>query len=408
MKRHSLTIIIFVLWGVLLQPYKAEEADKATPHTHPSESQMPQGEPPDIYNQMLKNPVYREKAMAMEEKLGCPPKTIYGRVIDQNGKPVAKAVVDIMYHENPIVFKYLQVMTDKNGNWQCRIPKSLAMGTPAIAAIRRHGIEWIREQEPDFRECMDWEKWEAMWRATSPRNRHLNTVTSKGESSYLVEYSYPKIKMGLHAERPDGYVNMIHASFAYTLDQPLLISDATEGKVSENEPLYDLHFHVRRLENISGWEIVIQPYGKNAGILLRDGEPASEAPLEGYRKKLDMTIRDGETFDWLLYTKTRRFPLYSEIHVTVKASDPAQKEQQETGGEAQDKCPERWVNVFVRRFVFNPFGKRCMNWDDGYNEADLDRIAEIIEGKIKNDRLPDEKAIMKMRVIPDYTKEPLK
>ena len=370
----------------------ADEATQSSRHAHGTEdySAVPD-DPSVIYQIMLKDPSTREQIEKEEARFTRPPLTLYGRVIDQDGRPVKGAVLDIVYNVNLLVVKTVKAVTDKKGNWQCKIPRNIAMGTPTIGAIRRYGIEWIPAQDPGFQLSRDALNWDAVWRATSSRNRHLNTVTVKGERAYLVEYSYPKIKMGLHEGRPDGYVNMVHRSFGY--------------ERNESQPPYDLHFHLRQLDGKQGWELEVQPYGKTAGILLWNGEKPKDAPAEGYQESLKIHLSAVEQSNLLLYARTRDFPVYSEIQLSVYASNPEQRDNQMFGGTDTSTRPDGWVNLFVSRFLLNPFGKRCLQWDDGFDRADRDRIDEIIDGHLKNNQLPDEEAIKKMRVIPDYTKE---
>ena len=340
-----------------------------------------------------------------------PPKTLYGRVLDQDGEPVEGAVLEIQYYAPSfkamffLDMKFLRAITDKNGDWECRMPTYIEYyGFPLIGNIQRYGLEWNRGKDPDYQLHLDHKKWKEMWDANSPVNRHVNTVWVKREMSYLLKSEHYNIKMGLHEKRADCYVNLVKSSRCYELNRRELLYLGYWSPLDDSWPAYDLLFHVNRLSE-GGWELEILPYGKRAGILPWEGEKRLSAPEEGYLESFKRELKDGEACTLAFYVKSRDFPIYSEIQLNLYASKPDRDGPAGIHGGGND-IPAHWVNLHISRRVMNPFGKRCLQWDEGFDYVKTEAW-QIVTKELSENRIPDEEALKKMRIIPDYTKKPL-
>ena len=407
-------LMIFVLIGLLLLVSCAtEEKAQESPHNHGS---APKATTSGKQNKGVENYSHSSsKEMSFLQALRSmtkPPKTLYGRVLDQDGKPVEGAVLRIDYYAlsyKAMFFldvKSKRAMTDKNGDWECRIPVHIENdGFPEIREINRYGIEWDYGKDPDHHESLNAAKWKAMWDANSPVNRHVNTVWVKREMSYLLKSEHCKIKMGLHEKRADCYVNLVRSIRCYELDRRQLLCLGYWDALEDSWPAYDLLFHVNRLSGGGGWEVEMHPYGRRAGILSWEGERRLSAPADGYLESFKRELKDGEECTLAFYVKTRDFPLYSEIQLNLYASKPGQDGSEGIHGGGND-IPAHWVNLHISRRVMNPFGKRCLQWDEGFDYVKTEAW-QIVTKELSENRIPDEEALKKMRIIPDYTKKPL-
>ena len=340
-----------------------------------------------------------------------PPKTIYGRIIDQNGEPVAGAVLRLYYSAfslNSWMFvndKMLTAVSDKNGNWKCRIPVHVEWkGRPYIEDIKLYGIEWDRVADPDWELKYNEEKWARMWAENSRRNRHVNVVRKKVDMTYIIigRCEHCNSRFGLHDKRTDVYLNLANHARCYEPDPKKLLYLSDTEKIDECIPAYDLSFHARRLVEEDGWELVIRPYGTESGIIQWKGEKLYSAPEEGYHDEFRIRLKNGAEQDLVLYAKTRSFPLYSEISLKLYASNP-----KENDGDAvkEKEHPDHWVNIQVTGYKMNPFGKHGLEYDEGYDTGFYYDILDMLEKQLKTNHLPSEEEMKPFRIIPDYTKD---
>ena len=417
MQKRILLSSIFLFMSILLMP-SCVTHEKVHGHQHAHAS----GQQGATNGQMTAQPSERgrniflsKEMMIMQNLISSlrPSRTLYGRVIDQYGNPVEKADVTISY---PVLslnstfgedVKFNRTITDKKGNWKCRIPIHLSFFlTPEVYQIRKYGYKWEKNKDPNCK-LSNVHAYERNNRTglNSPFNRLVNVVQNLGEMSYIEEGVPARLKLGLHEGRAKGYMNLLHSGSSYSKNDKRNLIYWQPGRDFDENSLYDLCFHVKRSPEGGRWELEVIPCGKKGGIQKWNAERVSAAPEEGYGESFKMKLLDGEICRVLLYARTRDFPLYSEIHMTVYASNPeSQQTQSNDGGEAEK--PAHWVNVQLDETLLNPFGKRWLQWDECYYEPNVRNYAyKIVRKQLDCNLLPDEEDIKKKRVIPDYTKK---
>ena len=360
------------------------------------------------------SPLPNKEMMFMQKLISSlrPSRTLYGRVVDQYGNPVERADVTISY---PVLslnstfgedVKYNRTITDKKGNWKCRIPIHLSFFlTPKVYQIRKYGYKWDKLKDPNCK-LSNVHAYERNNRTglNSPFNRLVNVVQNLGEMSYIEEGDPARLKLGLHEGRAEGYMNLLHSGSSYSKNDKEKLIYWEFGRDFDESALYDLYFHVKRNPEGRGWELEIIPSGKKGGIQKWDAERVSAAPEEGYCESFKTKLLDGEVRKVLLYARTRDFPLYSEIHLIVYASNPVNPAV--NMNDSEKDIPKHWVNVQLGETLLNPFGKRWLSWDECYYEPNLRNYAyKNVRKQLDCNRLPDEEEMKKMRVIPDYTKK---
>ena len=340
-----------------------------------------------------------------------PSRTLYGRVVDQYGNPVERADVTISY---PVLslnstfgedVKYNRTITDKKGNWKCRIPIHLSFFlTPKVYQIRKYGYKWEKNKDPNYNLSNARVNERNRTGLNSPFSRLVNVVQNLGEMSYIEDGDPTRLKLGLHVGRAEGYMNLLHSGSSYSKNDKKKLIYWEFGRDFDENSLYDLCFHVKRNPEGRGWELEIIPSGKKGGIQKWDAERVSAAPEEGYCESFKTKLLDGEVRKVLLYARTRDFPLYSEIHLIVYASNPVNPAV--NMNDSEKDIPKHWVNVQLGETLLNPFGKRWLSWDECYYEPNLRNYAyKNVRKQLDCNRLPDEEEMKKMRVIPDYTKK---
>ena len=367
---------------------------------------------------VLENSRDRMARMALECLMGMfrlmfghPPKTIYGRLLDQHGAPVAGAWLEFWCDG-----WRLHVHSNQNGEYSCRVPWSI--DSPQLKEIRCYGYEWRGTE--DCRREYDLssyhpEKVYEQWYSTTRKNRHVNMLRKKVHPTYLVPTGW-NARFGLNGNRPDGYFNYLGSRSAYSPDRrELFYEDQLARGVPEETLAYDLWFHAERRADGGGWDLRVTPNGEGAGVILWKGGEIHEAPEDGYQPSLTLPIDDGREERFTLCTRTRRFPLYAVLHLVAYASDAEQ-----TRGE---KGP--WLNVkgeeqagFYNPFPFgkyNPFGKRSLEKDEALEresfpstpEGDKEwkrvkKHCETFTERLRQNILPDESELDSLRHIPDY------
>ena len=415
MQKRILLLSIFLFMSILLMP-SCVTHEKAHEHQHVHVS----GQQGATNGQMTAQPSERgrniflsKEMMIMQNLISSlrPSRTLYGRVIDQYGNPVERADVTISY---PVLslnstfgedVKYNRTITDKKGNWKCRIPIHLSFFlTPKVYQIRKYGYKWEKNKDPNYNLSNARVNERNRTGLNSPFNRLVNVVQNLGEMSYIEDGDPTRLKLGLHVGRAEGYMNLLHSGSSYSKNDKKKLIYWEFGRDFDENSLYDLCFHVKRNPEGRGWELEIIPSGKKGGIQKWDAERVSAAPEEGYCESFKTKLLDGEVRKVLLYARTRDFPLYSEIHLIVYASNPVNPAV--NMNDSEKDIPKHWVNVQLGETLLNPFGKRWLSWDECYYEPNLRNYAyKNVRKQLDCNRLPDEEEMKKMRVIPDYTKK---
>ena len=330
---------------------------------------------------------------------GHPPKTIYGRLLDQHGAPVAGAWLEFWCDG-----WHLHVHSNQNGEYSCRVPWSF--DPPTLKKIMCYGYEWRGTE--DYRREYDLSDLSAgeQWYSTTRKNRHVNILRKKVHPTYLVPTGR-NARFGLNGNRPDGYFNYLSGRSAYSPDRSLLFPKYL-GPVSEETLAYDLWFHAERRADGGGWDLRVTPNGERAGVILWKGGKIHEAPEDGYQPTLTLSLDDGRERRFTLCTRTRRFPLYAVLHLVAYASD-AEQSKGERGP---------WLNVKGedQAGFYNPFGKRSLEEDEALKresfpptpEGDrewerVERHCETFTERLRQNILPDEAELDGLRHIPDYT-----
>ena len=223
-------------------------------------------------------------------------------------------------------------------------------------------------------------------------------------------------KFGLNGKRADGYSNYLSGAGAYAVDRRELFNTNTgitniyfAPPVAEETLAYDLWFHAERRADGGGWELRITPNGEKAGILLWQEEKIYEAPKEGYQPSLVIPIDDGREAKHTLCTRTRHFPLYAEVKLSIYASTQEQADA-ESGP---------WLNVQLKSVTYNPFGKCSLEMDEalsysffpeskeGHDEWErFEKLCLSFRDRLFLNILPDESELERFRHIPDYYHNP--
>ncbi|MBQ6472020.1 MAG: carboxypeptidase regulatory-like domain-containing protein [Victivallales bacterium] len=357
---------------------------------------------------------------------------IYGRVVDQHGDGVPGACVSISHAPSFTKRVRLRALTDRDGFWECMIPPSYIGGSPSLHRIQKYGYEWQdledEKKMPNY-PYIDPYRNARMWLSTTPEKRFVSTMRKKAPPTYTIKRKGGrKGKFGLNGKRPDGYYNYLSGNGTYADDRRELFNMGDSYSyfsppVAEETLAYDLQFHAERRADGCGWTLLVTPNGEKAGILLwqvEDFQPpftvndgwkgrVHEAPEEGYQPSLVIPIDDGVEAKHTLCTRTRHFPLYAEVRLSIYAST-AEQADAESGP---------WLNVQLESVTYNPFGKRSLEMDEALSYS---FFPESKEGRDEWERfkklclsfrdrlflniLPDESELERFRHIPDYYHDP--
>ena len=151
-----------ILFTSLLLITSCATNEKAREHQHIHVSGQADKEAVQVHTHAHErdtSPLPNKEMMFMQKLISSlrPSRTLYGRVVDQYGNPVERADVTISY---PVLslnstfgedVKYNRTITDKKGNWKCRIPIHLSFFlTPEVYQIRKYGYKWDKLKDPNY------------------------------------------------------------------------------------------------------------------------------------------------------------------------------------------------------------------------------------------------------------------
>jgi len=287
-----------------------------------------------------------EEDRAKYEKLE--PVTIYGRVIDQDGKPVAAADVCISWERATSLLGKSDfgrkdwVKTEHNGQFKftCEKPQR------AFADAQKDGYEFLSSTVPD----------NLIWKKTSKDAPVVITLRKKGETTFLLKGDK---YMAIRVESPHSQTNRID-----------VLWNREDGKALMHQ-YSDFRVSADFIPASNAWAVTYATVC-DTDMLLLTNELLYAAPSAGYVRSITLGAPPWPKY---MYLKSRSPSIYSRLeldHSCWKEGDH-----------------KRFFRVSYRSWV-NPYGETNLEYDqsvetNGHVEVELKSEAKR---SIRAQRLP--------------------
>jgi len=249
----------------------------------------------------------RAKFQEMFDRLQ--PAHIYGKVVDQEGHPIAGADVKIDWETAALMIgkqdfgQTTWVKSDDKGLWEFKIEKPFRA---FVAEVKRAGFEYTTRynQESSVRNLVE--------QRTTPDAPVVTVLRKKGETTFLIVIPSGN-RIGdqlIRVFSPESQTN--------TLD--LL---AEKGEKSKAVGYADLEAAVNFDAPTGAWTVTYSATNGTDGIIIGDNL-LYEAPQDGYQKEI---VLHGPPWPRYLYLRSRTPAIYSRLdleHSTWKESETKQ------------------------------------------------------------------------------------
>lgn len=272
----------------------------------------------------------------------------YGKVVDDQGNPIAGAAVKIHtrhYSPNPQAF-FLGVSeherkTDAKG---CFSVEGMVGLDLMIAEINKIGYEFkISGHKTSF----DYEKGNTMVHKPDPRNPVVYRLRKKGEETYVVNNTFSFV---FSAKGPRSHYGRDFLAQAAI--------EAKDGKIPFEVIGGEGLEGVRRQCDLNGraaydpqtktWTVVLAPGNSDGGLIVSD-RILYEAPKEGYELSHTFLLKNGEVLD--------------KRYIYLRARNPAIYMRLDLGGDlVQADADHIW---FTGDLFINPYGERNLEMATG-------------------------------------------
>ena len=297
--------------------------------------------------------------------------TIFGRVVDQDGRLVPGAKVKLSWERATILIGVPDsptdtwIESDDKGEWKFFLDKP---GYFYVMGAAKEGYEFVHSKYP----CQDLV---GLYRRTKGAPVVVR-LRKKGETTFLIRREGPR---SLRAYSPHSQTNGLD------------LMEERPDKLRKGS-YSDIQIAINWLPNSNRWEVVFSAPNGADGLLVGTNL-LYEAPQDGYQKNVAV---NGPPWPQYVYLRSRVQPLYTRIDLEYypwKGSDTNQ---------VLGICYKAWVN---------PFGERNLEYDQRSSksrrvERELAQEAKAaiekgrlyqkpdIEQRIKatNERLEKEKA----------------
>ena len=289
-----------------------------------------------------------------------------GKVVDQDGEPVAEAAVSVSMPiqvaiDAPPQGRARTILTDSNG---CFEVSKHAFGLPdlmghdlMITGIRKLGYE--SEEIPLENRGFSFSRSNTKRFVADKSNPVIFHMRKKGACTFLLEEPYWQMQMVLGSS---------NVTCGYDIIQNEVIEGVPTSQV-EGALTCDLWVTVTAHANDATRQIVFAPAHANGGIL-GSNQLLHEAPEHGYLPEFVFTGQtDGQVATKYLYLKSRDPAIYTRIEI-----------MQLTAGEG-----------FCRiqgRVAANPYGDRNLEPKDGLSYDETKLLTDEVRAAFRQNKLP--------------------
>lgn len=270
------------------------------------------------------------------------PVTIYGKVIDITGSPIAGAEVKISWEQATVLIghpdsgRFDLVQSDHNGCWEVTLNKP---HRAFIADVRKLGYDYGSARNIDDDRNL-------IYKRTTKNNPVISILRKKGENTFLL--------------RREGYqLIRVFSPQSQTNSMDLLAEKPDKPKSRSCE---DVSVAVNYGGMLGKWTVTYSATNGTDGIVIGTNL-LYEAPQEGYQKEIVLTCPPWPKH---LYLRSRTPAIYSRLdleHSTWKESET---------NEGFRISYKAWIN---------PYGERNLEYD-----TDLEkewRLADRLEDEAK-------------------------
>jgi hypothetical protein len=322
----------------------------------------PTGLPPERIEEWFKaQPESIRKAFLMKRLAEMPPKTVYGKVLDEQGSVLSNANVTISWFSfealwglAPGVPQQKTVTSGVDGRFQFECEKA---ASGSIQDAHLDGYEWINRGETGrlFAE-----------RGLTEAEPVVIVLRKMKPLSFLLRC--PNTFNQLFRWFADNETNHVHRSMDILQSEEDMI---LKRKEQHDDLILDADWDGTNKK----WMVTISTTNTNDGLILNE-KAVYEAPDNGYVRKVTFEVSGNQRKESYLCLKTR-----SPVVYTCLKMEYEQRHDLKTGS---------WLKFIIWRST-NPYGERTFEYDERYNQFLQEKPKWIEEAKtaLREGRYPE-------------------
>lgn len=235
----------------------------------------------------------------------------YGKIVDQYGQPVVKAVIIV----DVIQFSYegtlpieIQLTSNESGLFAVEPGKNSVKGCSMfIRDIKKQGYAIRYDQGKEGDRSADYMKDNPNRFKADKNNPVIFHMRKKWEyPAFLFEEPYLELEV-----RADEF----GITRGYDFIQQERIKNLSNPEGESGILVCDLQVAATFNTNSSKWQVVLSPGGTNGGIIVSD-QLLYEAPQDGYQSEYTFTPEDRQPVkSKYIYLRSRNLPIYSRLEL---------------------------------------------------------------------------------------------
>jgi hypothetical protein len=298
--------------------------------------------------------MYRARYKGIYDRLPSP--HIYGKIVDQEGNPVANAEVSIVWESAAFLIgkkDYRQTMvvrSDRDGRWNITIEKP---HRAFVEGVKKNGYEYSSiHNENSY-------TWNLVEKKTTQESPIISVIRKVGETTFLIH-------------REDYKAIRVSSSHDQTSTLDLLAKYGANATVTS---YWDLQVAVDYGVATRKWTVTYIASNGTDGIVTGD-ELLYEAPQDGYQKEV---VLNGPPWPQHLYVRSRTPAIYSRLDLEHNI-----RKYSNTNEDIQINF-KAWIN---------PYGERNLEYESDLTNhwelrKQLEKAAKSALGKNERPSKPD-------------------